>query len=189
MSEEFTSLPVIFEYESKCPVCNGRFIIRDYKYNAPLFGDLIISVHMCTNCGYKFVDFFTLDAGEPQKVIFKVETLEDANSLVVKSPTCRIEIPELGVTIEPGIYSQGYITTVEGLILSVLEITEALCRSGEPPKEACEEKLMLLNKAANSEIPYTLILYDHLGMCKVIGKSKKAIVEKLSNTSITETSL
>jgi zinc finger protein len=169
----------LWEVVSKCPMCGGRLLTRDYRYNAPLVGDLIISVSKCEDCGYRHTDVFTMGSGEPRKVVYRVEVQGDDRALIVKSSTCRIEIPELGVTIEPGSYSQGYITTIEGIILDVKSIAQSICRDEEAPRDKCIEVLSLLEKAHNNEIPYTIVLYDYLGVCNIISDKKKPIYEKL----------
>ncbi len=178
-NEHRENLVELAEYEGKCPICQGKLVIKDYKYTAPLVGDLLISVSKCENCGFKHTDVFLLSTNEPRKVVYRVEEPGDDRALLVKSSTCKIEVPELGVTIEPGIYSQGYITTVEGIILDVISITESLCSSGDAPLDKCNEVLDKLRKAHRNELPYTVILYDYLGVCDIINDKKKPVYEPL----------
>ncbi|MGB9817156.1 MAG: ZPR1 zinc finger domain-containing protein [Desulfurococcaceae archaeon] len=170
----------IATYTSKCPVCSRELTVKDYKYSVPFYGDIIISVAQCNNCGYRHRDVFTLSSGEPRKVIYKVEEPGDDNALLIKSSTCKIEIPEFGASIEPGTYSQGYISTVEGLISDLIEITDYLCNQENAPKEKCQEIKTMLEKARENKVSYTVIIYDHLGICDIVSSHKKPIYEKLN---------
>ena len=178
MNEE-TKIREIATYTSKCPICGRDLVIKDYRYNIPYYGDIIISVAKCENCGFRHTDVLTISNGGPRRIIYRVEEPEDSNALLIKSSTCRIEIPELGVTIEPGTYSQGYISTIEGLILDVIEVTEYLCSQEDSPKEKCHEVMKLLEKARNNETSYTVIIDDHLGICDIVNPRKKPIYQKL----------
>ncbi|MEM0002100.1 MAG: ZPR1 zinc finger domain-containing protein [Desulfurococcaceae archaeon] len=178
--DEEKKIEEIATYISTCPVCKKTFVVKDYKYNVPYYGDVIITVAECENCGYKYRDVLVASGNEPRKVVYRVEEPGDDNALLIKNSTCRIEIPELGVSIEPGAYSQGYITTVEGLILEIIEVADHLCRQENSPREKCNEVKDLLEKARKNETPYTVIIYDNIGVCDIISSRKKPVYEKLN---------
>ncbi|MEM1642241.1 MAG: ZPR1 zinc finger domain-containing protein [Desulfurococcaceae archaeon] len=169
----------VFELHVECPVCREKSAkLTDYKYNIPYYGDILISVLECTRCGYTHRDVLTMNLGNPRKIIYKVEKAGDENALVVKSSYCKVEIPELGLVIEPGVYSQGYITTVEGIIEDFINILQNFfCKDSDVDLEKCKELLIKLEKAKNAEIPYTVVLYDYMGTSDIV--SEKTVYGKL----------
>ena len=167
----------LFKSDAKCPNCGSDAKLVVYKYSIPYYGDIGISVLECGRCGHVHRDVFTLRGGAPRKIVYRVEKPGDENALVIRSSHCRIEIPELGLAVEPGIYSQGYITTVEGIIQDFIDALESICSSDEAPRDKCEELRALLEKAKNAEVKYTVILYDYLGSSDVL--SSKTTYEEL----------
>jgi zinc finger protein len=176
--EEFTrNLEKLFEYIIKCPLCGSEIIVSEYKYTIPYYGDILISSGTCPNCKYTYRNIEQLSGGEPRKIIYKVEYPSDVNAIIIKSSHARIEIPELGLIAEPGVYSQGYITTIEGLIVEFIEALNFLCRREELSNVKCIELLQKLEKARNGEIEYTVVIYDYMGISDII--SNKTLHEKL----------
>jgi len=168
----------IFEYEIKCPVCENTIKVSDYLYEAPFNEKLIISGGVCEKCGYKYSDVRLAESKGPLRIRYIVENEKDVNAIMVRSSTGIIRIPELGVEIIPGIASQGFITTIEGVILDVLEKAKFLCETGEVDKNTCEEKVSMLMKASNGELKYTVELIDPSGLSTIV--SDKAVSENLS---------
>lgn len=169
---------IIGEYELKCPRCGSIVIARDYIYDIPYYDRVLITIIECGNCGYRYRDVVVLKESYPKRIIYRVEEPGDENALVLKSSICKIEIPELGLTLESGIYSQGYITTVEGLIHDFIDVLRDLCNRGEVSVGKCIETRLTLEKAINMEIKYTVIIHDYLGTCDIVG-NKKPIYEEL----------
>ncbi len=165
----------ILEYEFKCPVCGSKFIVNEYLYDAPYVGNLVISSGTCPVCGYKWSDVRLAESKGPRRIIYRVEEISDLNALVVRASTATVKIPELGVEIIPSYASQGYITTVEGIILDVLEKTKFICSSGEASEEKCREKIELFKKALNAEIRFTVEIIDPMGVSTIV--SDKAVEE------------
>jgi len=165
----------ILEYSVECPVCGRRLKVEEYLYDMPLVGKVIISSGKCENCGYKWSDVRLAEVKGPRKIVVEVEEPNDVNALVVRSSTASILIPELGVEITPGPASLGYITTIEGVLLDILDKIDFLCREGEAPRETCEEKKDLVEKARNAEVPFTFILVDPEGTSTIVSDKAKII--------------
>ena len=175
-------LEKIFEYTVKCPVCNSDIKVSDYKYSIPYYGDILISSGVCENCGYVYKSVEQIGGSEPRRVIFKVRSPSDVNVLVIKSKYARIEIPELELAVKPGVYSQGYIITIEGLIVNFIEVLNSICRENEVDISKCSELLQKLEKARSGELEFTIIIYDYTGISDIV--SDKAIREKLDVESV-----
>ncbi len=95
--------------------------------------------------------------------------------MVIKSSTAKIEIPELGITIEPGPSAQAYISTVEGVLYRVLEVLEAYPMENRVKYERKKEEVM---NAINGESRFTFILEDPYGNSLIIPKNKKNLEVK-----------
>ncbi|MEM1533011.1 MAG: ZPR1 zinc finger domain-containing protein [Desulfurococcaceae archaeon] len=171
------SLMKVLEYEFECPMCRSMSKCSEYLYNIPIVGGVILTSCKCSECGFKHVDVRLIEVSEPRKIMLKVTELEDLNSLVIRSSTASIAIPELGVEVTPGPASMGYITTVEGIILDVLDKTKFICESIQPKPLECGQRIELMEKASRGEIPITLILIDPEGVSTIV--SKKAVFEHL----------
>ncbi len=168
----------LLEYTMRCPLCGSEMIVSEYKYTIPYYGDILISSGTCPSCKYTYRNVEQLSRSEPREIIYRVEHPRDVNAIILKSPRAKIEIPELGLIIEHGVYSQGYITTVEGLIVEFIEVLDSLCRQGGLDTAKCTELLQKLEKARNGELEYTVVIYDYEGVSDII--SNKTIRRKLS---------
>ena len=91
----------------------------------------------------------------------KVNGVEDMNILVAKSSTGTVKIPEIGLEVKPGPASQGYITTVEGILMRVNEVLG---------KKTTKVNDLLEGKQ------FTLIIYDPIGN-SAIDSSKVEILQ------------
>ncbi len=171
------SLRKVLEYEFECPMCGSISKCSEYLYNIPIVGEVILTSCKCSECGFKHIDVRLIEVGEPRKVVLKVSELEDLNSLVIRSSTASIAIPELGVEVTPGPASMGYITTVEGILLDVLDKTRFICESAHPKPMDCDHRMELMEKASRGEVPVTLILVDPEGVSAIV--NKKVLFEHL----------
>ncbi|MCS7128374.1 MAG: ZPR1 zinc finger domain-containing protein [Desulfurococcaceae archaeon] len=167
----------ILEYEFKCPMCRSMSKCSEYIYNIPIVGEVILTSCKCYECGFKHIDVRLIEVGEPRKVLLKVTELEDLNSIVIRSSTASIVIPELGVEVTPGPASMGYITTVEGIVLDALDKTKFICESTHPTPSGCSQRIELMEKASRGELPITLILIDPEGVSTIV--NKKTVFEHL----------
>jgi len=168
-------LEKILEYEIECPTCRTRMMIEEYLYEMPLVGKVLIASGTCNYCGYRFSDVRLAEPREPRKIVYNVEKPGDENALVIRASTASIKIPELGVEITPGPASRGYITTIEGIILDVIEKTKFLCSSPDAPKKTCDEKIKELEDARNVAKPFTIIIIDPEGVSAIISDRAKII--------------
>jgi len=106
---------------------------------------------------------------------FRIISREDLLVRVIRAETCQIEIPELGVVIEPGNASEGFITNVEGVLLrieKVLGMTKNWAiRDGDKDKiEQIEELSNRIDAVKNGEFAITLILEDETGNSAILGE-------------------
>ena len=165
------------KYLTTCPSCgNNSFSLVEFSYKTPFFGEILILSGKCSKCGYRYFDAVNLEEHRPVRFILRVRDVKELNSMVIKSSTARIEIPELGVTIEPGPSAQAYISTVEGILYRVLDVLEAFSTENRENYEAKRGEIM---NAINGKIRFTFILEDPYGNSLIIPKSKEDLEIKI----------
>ena len=166
----------------KCPVCGNEMEVRIEEYEIPYFGKSLIFSAVCKHCGYKHSDVFSVEEKEPARLIFKVEDENDLMTRVIRSSEASIEIPELGIRIDPGIMSQGYITNVEGILLRIEEVIKGQLIAGSERKEQLIKLLEKIENMKKGKEEFTLIIEDPSGNSSIV--SKKTVVEKIKNDRI-----
>ena len=154
-----------------CPCCNTDIEYLYKTENIPYFSDILIISAVCPSCGYKYVDTQLLKHGEPARYTVAIETEEDLAVRVVRSMSASIEIPELGVRIDPGPACQGFISNMEG-VLDRIEtvVTGALNWGNEVEKENAAALLVDIARVKAGTFPVTLILEDPSGNSGIIAE-------------------
>ncbi len=107
-----------------CPICGGKgtFKAIQHIHEIPYFGKVMESTIYCEKCGYRNADVMILEDRPPKLYTVKVEEGgKDLFTRVVRSKSGTIELDEIGVKIEPGPASEGFITNVEGVLERVRE--------------------------------------------------------------------
>ncbi|WP_317896452.1 ZPR1 zinc finger domain-containing protein [Pyrofollis japonicus] len=174
-----TKLVKLGEAVVTCPICGSKSLrITDYLYDLPLVGKIILTTGKCEKCGYKYNDVRLAEAKPPQRIILKVEDEDDLNALVVRASSASIIIPEKGLEMHPGPASQGFITTVEGLLERFREAIELACKDPEASKEKCNELLEWIKRAKEGQEDFTVIIEDPEGVSTIV--SPKARTEPLN---------
>ena len=152
-----------------CPNCNTE---TEYIYqteNIPYFSDILIISAICGSCGYRYVDTQLLKHGEPSRYTVTIESEEDLAIRVVRSMSASLEIPEMGVRIDPGPACQGFVSNIEGVLDRIEQIVKgALLWGDEEERGNARALLEKIERVKNGEIPVTLILEDRCGNSAII---------------------
>jgi zinc finger protein len=167
--------------EAICPACGGLGL--DYnaqEVDLPFLGTSLETLMQCEACGYRHTDFVLTDVHEPTRVTYRVATGDDMMVRVVRSSSGTIRIPELGITIEPGVASEAFISNVEGVLVRVERVLDQLGRDAEDPKMVqrimgLQETLGLMREG--NAPPVTLILEDPFGNSRILAEG--AVVEAI----------
>lgn len=147
-----------------CPCCNTEIKYLYKTENIPYFSDILIISAICPSCGYKFVDTQLLKQGEPVRYTMPVESEEDLAARVIRSMSASLEIPELGVRIDPGPVCQGFISNVEGVLDRIEDVVKGALRWGTGvEKENAAALLADIARVKAGTFPVTLILEDPCG--------------------------
>jgi zinc finger protein len=144
-----------------CPCCNTDIEYLYKTENIPYFSDILIISAICPECGYKFVDTQLLKHGDPARYTVAIAAEEDLGIRVVRSMGASIEIPELGVRIDPGPLCQGFVSNVEGVLDRIERVVKgALSWGNEVEKENAAALLADIVRVKAGTFPVTLILED-----------------------------
>lgn len=158
---------------------NPQIMVNQITQEIPYFGPVVILTIKCGVCGFRDNDIIPLKTQEPKTFIAKINGVEDLKIKVIKSSTGFIRIPELGVEIKPGPYSQGFISNIEGLLDRVEEVVKT--KIADEEKDKVEEFLLKLKNAKNGKTSFTVILKDPLGNSALISEIEgKVRVRKMS---------
>lgn len=172
----------------KCPSClNGDLEISEVPYKVPYFGMLLLITMRCERCGFTHRDVFSVENREPMRYEVRIKSPEDLKIRVIRSSSGTIRIPELGVRVDPGPFSEGFISNVEGVLERVEAAAIALKHGAENPEEAerCDEFLDALRRARNGLLEFTLILEDPYGNSAILSVDEgKVLRRKLTEEEV-----
>lgn len=170
---------------SDCPVCGGQktLEVTNRTDNIPYFGDILETAVLCKECGYQSSDSISLSQNDPMRFILEIDESK-LNTRVAKSQTATLTIPDLGLKVEPGPKSQGYVSNVEG-ILNRFEsaIVRALTLEGENIDKTVEDNALnlieMLASIKMGELSTKLVLEDPFGNSVI--DDEDAVKELLSS--------
>ena len=169
MSEEETT--EINEMTIKCPACatEGTATSIMKEIEIPHFGKVLETTIQCKKCGFKHSDVIALEQNDPAKYTLKISK-ETLSVRVVRSQSATVTIPELGMKVEPGPKSEGYVTNVEG-VLTRFEgaIKKALqLFEDEESQNNAKNTLAEIQELIKGNGTATLIIDDPFGQSNIV---------------------
>ena len=149
-----------------CPICSAESELHCVPYTIPFFGEIMIFTAVCDSCGYRSTDVMVLSEEKTKRCEMVVSSVEDVNAIVIRSSSGTIEIPELGVTVEPK-RGEAFITTVEGVLKRVENVATMLAKD-EASTKRVHEVMKQINKIKSGKARMTLIIDDPTGNSAII---------------------
>lgn len=161
----------------RCPSCNAEnFIVKGEIKKIPYFGETLLTLASCNNCGFRHSDVISLVERRPTRYEFEISSEADLKVRVIKSSTGIIKIPSLGVTIKPGPASEGFISNIEGVLKRVERaIILAMQNAAEEQIKRGSLKLEKLRKLLNGQLKAKIIVNDPSGNSAIIDKRAKKL--------------
>ncbi len=155
-----------------CPACGNEIRIVHHRLEIPHFPDLLLVAIACEACGYRHTDTIILGEGDPVRWTVRVEEPGDLAIRVARSTTGTIEIPELGLLVEPGTACEGFVTNIEGVLYRFEQAVETVLANPESEDERAAALRMAETIAAAREVafPFTVILDDPAGNSALVSK-------------------
>jgi len=166
--------------KQKCPICGeDKLTLLEDEMDIPYFGKTYIFSMKCDSCNYAQSDVEAEDKKDPCKIEFTVENKKDLTVRIVKSSEASVKIPQLKMSVDPGVASEGYVSNVEGLIERFKKILESERDNtdDEDVRKKAKNLLKKLWKIELGEESLKIIIEDPSGNSGII--SEKAVVSKL----------
>lgn len=157
----------------KCPACSIEGVAKTImkELDIPHFGKVLETTILCPSCGFRHSDIIALEQNEPAKYVLEINK-NNLSIRVVRSQSATITIPEVGVKVEPGPKSEGFVTNVEGVLTRFEDaVKKALnlfddAESQENAKKTLEQ-IQELKKGNGTA---TLIIHDPFGQSKIVSE-------------------
>jgi zinc finger protein len=165
--------------DQPCPFCSkNKCTLSEDQADIPYFGKVFILAMNCDACGTRKSDIEPVERKEACKYTLEVESDEDLNIKIVKGAEANIKIPRI-ITIESGPASNGYITTVEGILERVKKIISSNAEGEDNPAKRKKAKNLLkkISKILVGREKVKIIIEDKSGHSAII--SDKATKTKL----------
>ncbi len=149
-----------------CPECgNEEADMISHILDIPHYDDfMMLSLH-CKLCGLRSTDFFNTRSKDHTIYTYHVEDEKDGRTKIVRASFGQVSIPELGVSIDPKTGTSTWIRNVEG-VLDDINMKLFLAKANydtQELKDAVQERMDLLSKFQNFELPFTIIVEDPEG--------------------------
>lgn len=157
----------------KCPACAIEGVAKSImkELEIPHFGKVMETTIICPSCGFKHSDIISLEQNDPAKYVLEINK-NNLSIRVVRSQSATVIIPEVGVKVEPGPKSEGYVTNVEGVLTrfeSAVKKALNLFDDEESQKNATTalESIQELKKGNGTA---TLIMLDPFGQSNIVSE-------------------
>lgn len=175
------------EMKIDCPVCGGKntATYTTQTHELAYFGEIVESTIQCAKCGFRHNDILATEQKDPAKHSLIISK-KNLDSRVVRSQSATVSLPEIGIKVEPGPKSEGYISNVEGVIVRFIEATERALNMFEDDLSQKNGKKVLenLNKVLDGEMETLLLIEDPFGQSKIMdvrAKTEPLTDEELKN--------
>ena len=145
----------------------------------PYFGEHTQITLACDSCGWRRTDFIPAESkgSVGNSILIGPDTL---NARVIRGSNGTIRIPELGLEVEPGTASSGYISNVEGVLTRFRDTIQMLERSFDETKDPPEEKERinflldaLESSLSGEETKFSLVILDPMGHSGILHADTK----------------
>ncbi|MBQ8018481.1 MAG: ZPR1 zinc finger domain-containing protein [Methanobrevibacter sp.] len=158
----------------KCPACGIEGVAKSImkEIEIPHFGKVMETTIQCPSCGFKHSDIIALEQNDPAKYVLEINR-NNLSIRVVRSQSATVIIPELGVKVEPGPKSEGYVTNVEGVLTrfeSAVKKALNLFDDAESQKNA-NNILNQIQELKKGNGTATLIILDPFGQSNIVSEN------------------
>lgn len=156
-------------FKSTCPSCNGPCDTHMKTVTIPYFKDVIIMSTVCHRCGYKSNEVKTGGKipAKGKRTVLRCTDPADLNRDILKSESCALEVPELGLDITSGTLG-GRFSTIEGILREVRDGLYSKVYTGQSDsmdpekKQKWQEFFAKIDKALAGKMQFTILMEDPL---------------------------
>lgn len=171
----------------KCPACGIEGVAKSImkELEIPHFGKVLETTLLCPSCGFRHSDVIALEQNDPAKYVLEINK-NNLSIRVVRSQSATVIIPEVGVKVEPGPKSEGYVTNVEGMLTRFEDaVIKALnLFDDEESQTNAKNTLDHIRELKKGNGTATLIILDPFGQSNIV--SEKAEVLEIPEEELRE---
>ena len=164
----------------KCPACGIEGVAKSImkELEIPHFGKVLETTIQCPKCGFRHSDVIALEQNDPAKYVIEINK-NNLSVRVVRSQSATVEIPEIGVKVEPGPKSEGYVTNVEGILTRFEDAVKKALNLFDDEESQINAKKTLeeIKELKKGNKTATLIILDPFGQSNVV--SEKAEISEI----------
>lgn len=157
----------------KCPACGIEGVAKSImkELEIPHFGKVLETTLLCPSCGFRHSDVIALEQNDPAKYVLEINK-NNLSIRVVRSQSATVIIPEVGVKVEPGPKSEGYVTNVEGMLTRFEDaVIKALNLFDDEESQANAKKTLAeIQELKNGNGTATLIILDPFGQSNIVSE-------------------
>jgi zinc finger protein len=142
----------------------------------PHFGKVMETTIQCPECGFRHSDIIALEQNDPAKYVLEI----NKNTLtvrVVRSQSATVSIPEVGIKVEPGPKSEGYVTNVEGMLNRFEDAVKKALTIFDDDESQKNAKITLqkIQDLKEGNGTATLIILDPFGQSNIVSDSAQIL--------------
>ena len=180
--------------EQPCPICfseEGLTMIA-HTSEIPYFGEHTQLTILCPSCGWKHTDFIPAEGKKPGAWSLEIEGSKMLSVRIIRSSSCTIRIEKLGLEVDPGGATTGYVSNVEGVLNRFEGAIQLMYRQSISLQEQdiidkCESLLEKINLVKSGDMAVEIILLDPMGHSQILhgdATSRDLTDEELENLEV-----
>ena len=162
----------------KCPACGIEGVAKSImkEIEIPHFGKVLETTIQCPSCGFKHSDIIALEQNDPAKYVIEINK-HTLSTRVVRSQSATVSIPEVGVKVEPGPKSEGYVTNIEGMLTRFESAVKKALNlfDDEESQNNAKNTLTHIQELKKGNGTATLIILDPFGQSNIVSENVKVL--------------
>lgn len=162
----------------KCPACGIEGVAKSImkEIEIPHFGKVLETTIQCPSCGFKHSDIIALEQNDPAKYVIEINK-NTLSTRVVRSQSATVSIPEVGVKVEPGPKSEGYVTNIEGMLTRFESAVKKALNlfDNEESQNNAKNTLTHIQELKKGNGTATLIILDPFGQSNIVSENVKVL--------------
>ena len=162
----------------KCPACGIEGVAQSImkEIEIPHFGKVLETTIQCPSCGFKHSDIIALEQNDPAKYVIEINK-NTLSTRVVRSQSATVSIPEVGVKVEPGPKSEGYVTNIEGMLTRFESAVKKALNlfDDEESQNNAKNTLTHIQELKKGNGTATLIILDPFGQSNIVSENVKVL--------------
>ncbi|MFW9998985.1 MAG: ZPR1 zinc finger domain-containing protein [Candidatus Hodarchaeota archaeon] len=175
MAYEKSSNDIVYSF--KCPSCReGTINIVKNIYDLPDGDKMLILKFVCNACNFHKNDIIPLTTDmAPGIMTLQILDENDLKSKIYRSPTGKLEIPELELIVEPGPRADFYYTNIQGILFRfeyAVSIYRNNLKENDPEVNEIDELMCNLKQAIDGKFKFTLKITDPQGGSYIVPQDK-----------------